>query len=418
MFKKVADKIYVFSKNTGDKVGLDLPYFLNNGFWVGIKQFVTVISGIALSIAFARLTTKELFGQYQLILAVLATVSIFSLPGMNTAIQKSVSQGFDGGYKKAIRVSLLFSLVGVPILLGVGIYYYINQNPLPGLTLMMSSIFFPVIYSLGKWVPLLQGKEKFDITTWYLSIQTIFNTMIMIAVLFFYADNLLVIMFAYFAILTVFNLLWYWKSLKYIQNKKDENTISYGIFLTKLRVLAILVTHIDKLIIGIFMGMGHLAVYAIGVNTGVQVQNLFRGFLTITTPRIAKRNTLKAKNYILVFCVSVILSVMIILILPALMTLMFTDKYANSIYLSQIVVAFLPFYVINNIYTKHFTYYTANKKILFYQTIAAPIIRLGLMAVLIYYFQLAGLAIAFGSKALIDIIVFFILSKTYLKPHL
>ena len=47
---------------------LDIKYFLKNGFWVFIRYLVIGLTGLAITISFARLGTKQLLGQYQFVL--------------------------------------------------------------------------------------------------------------------------------------------------------------------------------------------------------------------------------------------------------------------------------------------------------------------------------------------------------------
>lgn len=142
MIQKTQEKIFILSRKYGRKFGLDLPYFVKNGFWVILRQGVGAITGLALSVAFARLATQEVFGQYQFILSILSIVSILSIPGLNTSIIRSAARGCDGDYKEVVRVSFIWSLLGVPALLIIGGYYYIYQSHPLGIALMISSIFF------------------------------------------------------------------------------------------------------------------------------------------------------------------------------------------------------------------------------------------------------------------------------------
>jgi len=59
MIKTIQNKILILSKKYGQKVGLDLPYFVKNGFRVAFRQGVGIITGLALSIAFARIKKKS-----------------------------------------------------------------------------------------------------------------------------------------------------------------------------------------------------------------------------------------------------------------------------------------------------------------------------------------------------------------------
>ena len=85
--------------------------------------------------------------------------------------------------------------------------------------------------------------------------------------LFLFKNNLLLIIVTYALTLAVFNILWFKRSLRFVENKKeDKETIPYGWFVTKIQVLSLIVGNLDKVLIGIFIGPAQLAVYAIGTN--------------------------------------------------------------------------------------------------------------------------------------------------------
>ena len=57
-------------------LGLDVPYFVSGGFWITISLIVTTIGGIILSALFARIWSKEVFGQYSFLMAALGEPSL------------------------------------------------------------------------------------------------------------------------------------------------------------------------------------------------------------------------------------------------------------------------------------------------------------------------------------------------------
>ena len=71
---------------------LDVRYFMRGGFWLSLMQGITTLTGFLVVVAFTRLATKDFYGQYQFIMAIIAFLAIFSLPGMQTAITQAVSR--------------------------------------------------------------------------------------------------------------------------------------------------------------------------------------------------------------------------------------------------------------------------------------------------------------------------------------
>jgi len=400
------------------KIGMNLDYFLKNSIWTGMGQIVSIVAGLILSIAFARLLNEQTFGQYQFFISILSIISIISLPGFSTSIFQSTARGCDGSYKKATKTSFIWSLLGIPILVIVGAYYYIYQHQILGLSLMLASVFFPLIYVPTIWKSFLQGKERFDLCNKYSSLQAIINTSVLITTIFLLRDNLLAIVVIYLISLSVFNTLWFVKSLKYIKNKKiDKEVISYGWFLTKMRIVSLIAAHADKVIIGIFLGPVELAIYVIGTNFAKKFFELIKSFFTIASPKISRANTVSIKLYSIVFIAASTMAVILYFSFPFLVALLFSDKYKDSIFLSQLVILFCPFFALNVLYKNHFLFYIRNKSIIFYESIAFPIIKILLMIPLLSYFNIKGLAFLIGFQHLLDICILYVLHKFLAKKR-
>jgi len=94
----------------GKKLQLDVYYFLRGGFWLSSAHLLTGMAAFLVVIAFTRLASKEFYGQYQFIMAIIAILTIFSLPGMQTAIIQAVSRGEEciahSRYKKTLPLEL------------------------------------------------------------------------------------------------------------------------------------------------------------------------------------------------------------------------------------------------------------------------------------------------------------------------
>jgi len=285
MFQLAKTKVNEYGK----RYQLDLAYIIKNEFWVYLRLGISLIVGLAVWVAFARLASKEVFGQYNFILAILGIVSIASIPGLTNAIIRSVARGYDGNYKQAVKTKFLWSLLGIPALLGVGAYYYYYNTQIIGICLMMSSIFLPFLWAPGLWDGFLVGKKRFDLTARYGSIQSITNSAAIIMILFLNATHLLLIIIAYLVTNSFLSCLFYRRSLKYIENQaKDDGCIRYGYFITTTGIVGTLASHIDKIMIGILLGAPELAIYAIAIMIPTRIKDLLKTFWAPFTPKLSQ----------------------------------------------------------------------------------------------------------------------------------
>ena len=71
----------------------DMVYLARSGFWLLFGQGTTLLSVLALSIVFANFLPKETYGTYKYILSLTGIFSIFTLPGMTTALIRATARG-------------------------------------------------------------------------------------------------------------------------------------------------------------------------------------------------------------------------------------------------------------------------------------------------------------------------------------
>ncbi len=399
-----------------NKTGINIPYFVKNSTWIGFKNIFTIGFGLLTMTLVARLVPKEIYGQYQFILTIVALFSITAIPGLNSSVIQSVANKFDGSYKEAVKTSFLWSLIGSFSLICLGLYWHFFQHSPLGIPIMIASVFFSFLYAPNTWESFLQGKAKFKITAKYITIRTITFSSLFIATIYFFPSNLTLITSCHLVVNSVLSVVLYKKSLGYVQNKKiDKNTIPYGFFMTKISILGLIAAHLDKIIIAIFIGPIELAVYAMGVNLIKKITELLKSFMATTTPIVSRKNTLLKKNYLLLFSMSLAISCVLYFTLPFLVTLIFSDKYSEAIPITRAIVLFLPFFATGVLYKNHFIFFIKNKKILFLESLISPSIRIILVLILSFYLGLTGLALAFGLQYLIPSLVLLALSLSLEK---
>ncbi|MDR3583400.1 MAG: oligosaccharide flippase family protein [Candidatus Pacebacteria bacterium] len=410
MIKKTREKIYVLSQRWGGRLGLDLPYFVKNGFWVALRQGAGVVAGLALSVTFARLASQEVYGQYQFVLSVLSIVSILSIPGLNLSITQSAARGHDGDYKEVVKVSFLWSLLGIPALLAVGAYYYATRSHPLGIAFMITAIFFPFFYAPNTWDSFLQGKGRFDVVTKYGIVQSMVNALATMVVIFFSRTSLIPIIMMYLVSYTFFNGYFYWRSLRYIENgKKDKDVFRYGWFMNKINFLGVIAANIDSVLVGIFLGPVNLAVYAIVSLVSNRLSALLKSFFSVIFPKIAQSEKsfselLKIHRSKVAFFVffSFVSSAIFYAFIPGVNQLLFGDKYAPFFSLSRIFFISIFFYFS----TAFFGYYVNAVKDNLSIWLSGPVfyvIKIIINFYLIFYYHLIG---AIWAANLIMIILF------------
>lgn len=408
MFQKLEGKIHALLEKHSERAGLDLPYFVKNGFWVVLRQAISTLCGLVLSVAFARLATQEVFGQYQFILSILSIVSILSIPGLNTSVVRSAAGGYDGDYKNAVRKSFLWSLLGIPAILVIGGYYYAYQNQALGMAFMVSSIFFPFFYAPNTWDYFLQGKSRFDVSARFSSVQAVINASATTAVVFFYRDNLAVITMTYMISYSFFNGYYYWKSLAYVDNdRQDEEAVRYGWFLTKMNALGIIAENADRIILGAFLSPAALSAYAIVSIIPTKIKDLGKPLLNVFFPKLVGlrenvENIIREKKKLIFLLVLflVIMSAVYYIFIEKINYLLFGGNYAQYYFYSKYFTAFFALYMPLNIMMRYAQAKKKNRIILVSDT-GYYLMKIVLSIFFIIKYGIFGAVIAFNVSFLL-----------------
>jgi len=393
MFERAKTKINEYEK----RYQLDLSYFIKSEFWVYFRQAIGLITGLAVAVVFARLASKEVFGQYNFLFALLAVFSLLSIPGLNTAVLQSVARGYDGSYTKAVKTSFLWSLLGIPALLGVGAYYYYYSSQIIGICLMISSIFFPLINAPNTWDSFLQGKKRFDITAKYGSIQATINSAAMITILFVNPENLVLIFAMALVSNTFLTCLLFLKSLRYIANSaRDNKCIRYGYFLTSASIVLTFANNVDKILIGSLLGAPELAVYAIAIAIPTRIKDFLKLSWSPFTPKFCQDETTiesvleKMKRFILPLALTTLFfSLLYLLFIDDIILLLFGEKYIDSIIYSKVLLLMILVSV-PNVFLGIFAVAKKNKKAIIGGSHVFPFLKLFIMCGFIYQWGIMG----------------------------
>jgi len=341
--KKLRKKAYNLSNKIGKRMGFDLPYVVENGFWVMTAQLVNLTASLAMSVIFVRYLSKETFGEYQLLLSFFGIVAIVSYSGLNTSIMRSVANGFDYSYVKAVNFSFRKSLFAIPIFFIISAWYYFKGKPELSIVLIAAGLFFSFIYAHNKWAAYNRGRAEFDKVAKQQVLQNItLNFLLIIAVVLF-SQNLFVIAGVYIVINAGFHTLWHFKTKKTISNRKvDVDCIPYGKYMTRVGLFSIFISYFDKIIIGI-IDVEVLAVYAIALKLFEIIKQLIKSFYSISSPKFAKKN-IKIENtkiFTLLFAGVFATTLLYFVSKPAIIYF-YTDNYTEVANIFRKLIFVLP----------------------------------------------------------------------------
>ncbi|MBR9705588.1 oligosaccharide flippase family protein [Candidatus Pacearchaeota archaeon] len=314
---------------------------MKGSFWLTAGNFVSS-AGIFLSaIVFANLIPKEVYGTYKYVLSMAGVLSILSLSGMDSAVMHAVARGYEGSFLPAIKSKISWGLLSTLSSLGLGGYYYFNNNLTLAFSFFLIATFLPFFNTLVIYNSFLQGKKRFDLLSKYKMISQIIAVSLLILVLFL-TKNLFLILFVYFASWTILRFVFLKKTIKkFPPNKEiDPETISYGKHSSLIDIIATITTSLDGLLIFHYLGPIELAIYSFALAPILQIKGVLKNVPMLATPKLAQKttkeiNTLLKKRIIALFFAGAVIALVYTLFAPLIYKIFF-PKYLDSVFFTQL----------------------------------------------------------------------------------
>jgi O-antigen/teichoic acid export membrane protein len=391
MFKKITN-IYKQNKS-----------FLNESTYSILTNILKGIASLIISIILVRGLTQQEYGQYSFIISLMLTLVIFTLPSFSTSIIRSVSKKEGSLYLKAQKYSFIFSLITIPIFLIIGLYYIYTESTSFGILIFISGLYFPFIYGLNKWRPLLKGFREYNKIFIYEIIFLILKVLILLLITKYLNYNLLFLFIGLFTIESLLNITLFLKTKNKIKNHKiNKELISYGFYLNKIYFLNILINHIDKLLIGFIINPTTLAIYSVITIVEKNILSLIKSAFDVLLPRFSQNNVSissyyknnKQTIYVLIILIIIGCFFYYFLIEP-ISNIIFGQNYETYYYLSKIFVISIFMFIPYLIMDKYLLAKKRKKEIL-YVNIIHFLLKIIITPISIIYFDLIGAIIAYN----------------------
>jgi O-antigen/teichoic acid export membrane protein len=304
--------------------------------------------GLLLSVAFAQLLTKELYGHWNYIFSITGILVIFTLPGMNTAIIQAVARGHDRVLIEGVKKRFKWSTLGSIGVLGVGIYYFLTGSIELGKSFMVFTLFLPFYENFQIYTAFLSGKKRFDKFAKYRIVTQIVSVLVTVMVMYF-SRNLLLILTANLLSFSLLRGYFFRLTAKNIEARSDDpEAIPFGKRLTALQIPAIIREHYAKIIVGVFLSFQELAIYSIAFVIPHFLVSLLSHIVPLTFPKLAVMDEKRAysevkKRYIYLVLGSTAVSGIFILICPYILPFLYSQKYVDSVLYAQILLISVAF---------------------------------------------------------------------------
>jgi len=384
-------KFYSTLKSIEKYADADILYFIKGGFWLTLGKAIVFLISLATMWFFANFASKEIYGGYKYLLSATTILSIFSLPGISTALVRAVAKGKEKMLIRCTKESLIFGFLVFLSCLAVSFWYFFHKNNVLGFSFLIAGFLLPLMSAFSISLSFWEGKNRFDKSSQYLIWLNLASTVFVILAIFF-TKNLIWIILSYFLPRTIVSFFIFKLSRKSISNQEeDQETINYGRHLTIIQGLGIFSGEIDKIILWQFLGPIPLALYSFAQIPIIRIQELVP-ISSVALPKLSQKSLTEVKENVFskftkLFLFSIPFSLFYILASPFLFKILF-PTYLDSVIYSQvlaIVLVLLPFSLLTTSLVAEM-----KKKELYTLQIIVPSVKIILFLILIPRFGAWG----------------------------
>lgn len=322
--------------------GTDNIYLAKFGSYLTGGNIFSMAVGFLLSIAFARLLPKEVYGQYRYILSFFGILTIASLQGINEAIIQGTANGHEGILKSGFKIKFKWSLLGSLASLITAVYFWLQNNNPFAISFFIIAFFLPFFNCGEIYQYYLDGKKRFDKKIIYTSlVQALASLAIIIAL--FLTDNIIILILTYFLSYSLFRFVYFYITIKRDKpNQQDDpKMITYGKHLSLMGILTILGQYLDKVLLFAFLGPAQLAIYSFATIPVEYARIPLQSIKELALPKLTTKDGQEIKNTLAKkIAKATILIVAIIIIYIAICPIFFKifyPQYLDSVFYSQLL---------------------------------------------------------------------------------
>lgn len=374
--------------------GTDLMYTLKGGFWMNLNYFFVSLCGLITSILFARLLSKDAFGTYQYILSIAGILSALTLTGMNAAVIRAVSIGYEGELVRTTKYQLWLGAIPTLVAFTVSSWYFFNGQSGLFVSLLWIGLFLPTANALNTWTAYVAGKKQFKLGFYFSIVNTLISYGGVIAMLYFTRDFVW-IAFGNFFFGLLGNIVLYTMTLKSMRPSKEINseTLPYGTHLSVIAIPNAISAQLDALLVFHFLGAATLAIYSFSTLLPEKISGALKSMSSIALPRLSEKNEFAVKDFLKKKLLWILFALAICaglysLVAPWLFYILF-PTYIASIPFTQIYS--LSFFSVGATLVQTALTSQRKTKELYVSGITIPATRAILLCVMLYYFGLWGI---------------------------
>ena len=269
--------------------GIDVDYYVRGGGLLFVDNLAASLIGLLTTYCFANYAgSPDVYGSYHYVQSILGLLMLFSLPGMENAVMRSASRGYDGALVRGVGLRVRYSLLGTAALWAIAFFFHVRGKRDFAAACLGASVLFPGVYSFTDFRAYLRGRHQFGTYVLYGVGSSVIGSATTIAAIFL-GWGFVGILLASLAGTVAGTGLFVALVIPRLRNRDvDEDFVPFARNLSWLAVLGTAVMYVDKLLVGSFMDMASLAYYKLATQVTDPIRTLGSLVNYLTFPRLVK----------------------------------------------------------------------------------------------------------------------------------
>lgn len=325
-------------------------YYIINGAWLGLSQVINALVSFTGAIALAFFLDQNTYGEYRYLLSIAGVIGVFYLSGYSITVLNRTVKGDTGVLHLGMRGVFYSSLVGTFIALIGSVYYFVRDNTLLSLGLLIIGLATPLLNSIQLYNSYLNGKRDFKAISIWGIFPDILSVSLIIITSFFFNISIYILGIYFAANIFSHYIVYRWVIKKYPPNKKV--TTEGSRFLIHMSITNIVYTvylQADKILLFTLVGSRELAIFVFAQMIPMQLRGFQKIIIPLTMPKFAAEDKLHKSIFkkILYLTLGAMLFVSIYIILAPLFFKLFFPKYLESVIYTQVYSLAIIFFPIS-----------------------------------------------------------------------
>lgn len=364
-----------------------------------LLRFIQLGMGLAATYFLARSMSKDVFGEYNMVLNIVGILTIFSLSGLNNSIMQAVARGYTGTYRATVPIAFCSSFLGSAALLGAGAWYWMQGQAQFGQGLLIAAILFPFAHGLVQWKSVVTGSGKFGQLLIHDGLTSVLASGLIIAAVQKYRGQYVIPIVLSLLVPAIYNIVLTVAKFRQIPADApvEEQNFRYGIKTTFYSGLGAIGSNLDRVLLFLFLSPAALAVFVAAGRIPDLLSGAMQDVSAVLAPRMAKHESYTKKLDQIFGMLSLIYGIAIVLfgftVMPYVVIFLFGDNYADAIPYAQALTCSVA---IGHLANLRFRYIRSKIDARGFRdvTLISSAVRLGAFLLLVPPFGLVGAVIS------------------------